>query len=314
MGTVSTIAGWLKFWFGASRAPFFIAVITPAILGTAIGWQLSGTFQWHYFVLVLIGAAMINGGTNLVNDYYDHKSGNDEINVDYVAPFTGGSRMIQQGLLSPQRVFWGGMVCFALAAAIGAYLVWDTWASGPMVLILGAIGIFSGFFYTAPPLKLGYRWPAEAVVGLNCGVLVTLGAYWIQAQAFSWVPVIASIPLAILIAALLWVNEIPDYAADKAVGKNHIVVLIGKERAAQGYLVLLIAAYIVIVIGVVAGGVTPFALLGLLALPLAIRAMRVAVTNYADSKALAPANAMTPMIYLATGLLMSVGFVIEALV
>lgn len=306
------ITSWLRFWFGAIRAPFFIAVITPVFLGTAIAWQAGYDFNWLYFLLVLLGVICVNGGTNLANDYYDRAT--DDINVEYVAPFTGGSRMIQQGLLTPRQVIIGGLLFFAAAAIIGAYLIWATWASGPMILVLGAIGVFSGFFYTAPPLKLGYRWPAEAVVGLNCGVLVTLGAYWIQAQAFSWVPVIASIPLAILIAALLWVNEIPDYAADKAVGKNHIVVLIGKERAAQGYLVLLIAAYIVIVIGVVAGGVTPFALLGLLALPLAIRAMRVAVTNYADSKALAPANAMTPMIYLATGLLMSVGFVIEALV
>ena len=219
--------------------------------------------------------------------------------------------MIQQGLVAPSRVFMAGILCFAVAAAIGFYFVWSTWASGPMILILGAIGVFSGFFYTAPPFKLGYRWPAEAIVGLNCGILVTLGAYWVQALAFSWVPVIASIPLAIIIAAVLWVNEIPDYVADKAVGKNHMVVLIGKERAAKGYMVLLSAAYICIVIAVVAGALTPFALLGLLALPLALKAMRVAMKNYSNSKALAPANAMTPMIYLATGLLMTVGFVIS---
>ena len=283
-------------------------MITPAILGTAIAWQSSGAFHWHYFLLVLLGAALINGGTNLVNDYFDRAT--DDINVEYVAPFTGGSRMIQQGLIAPSRVLGAGMLCFAAAAAIGAYLVWATWASGPMILILGAIGVFCGFFYTTPPLKLGYRWPAESIVGLNCGILVTLGAYWIQAQTFSWVPVIVSIPLAILIAAVLWVNEIPDYVADKAVGKNHMVVLLGKERAAKGYAVLLIAAYVCIVLGIIHAGIPPLALLGLLSFPLAFRAMRIAVKNYADSPSLAPANAMTPMIYLATGLLMAVGFVI----
>ena len=283
-------------------------MITPAILGTAIAWQSSGAFHWHYFLLVLLGAALINGGTNLVNDYFDRAT--DDINVEYVAPFTGGSRMIQQGLIAPSRVLGAGMLCFAAAAAIGAYLVWATWASGPMILILGAIGVFCGFFYTTPPLKLGYRWPAESIVGLNCGILVTLGAYWIQAQTFSWVPVIVSIPLAILIAAVLWVNEIPDYVADKAVGKNHMVVLLGKERAAKGYAVLLIAAYVCIVLGIIHQGIPPLALLGLLSFPLAFRAMRIALKNYADSPSLAPANAMTPMIYLATGLLMAVGFVI----
>jgi 1,4-dihydroxy-2-naphthoate octaprenyltransferase len=293
-------------------------VITPAILGTAIAWQSAGEFHWHYFLLVLVGAALINGGTNLINDYFDRST--DDINVEYVAPFTGGSRVIQQGLIAPPRVLGVGISCFAAAAAIGAYLVWATWASGPMILVLGAIGVFCGFFYTAPPLKLGYRWPAEAIVGLNCGILVTLGAYWIQVQAFSWqsleswVPVIASIPLGILIAALLWVNEIPDYAADKAVGKNHMVVLLGKERAAKGYLVLLSAAYVCIALMVIPGAIPLLALLGLLTLPLALRAMRIAIRNYGDSKALAPANALTPMIYLATGLLIAAGFLIDSIV
>ena len=261
---------------------------------------------------------MINGGTNLVNDYFDRAT--DDINVEYVAPFTGGSRMIQLGLLAPSRVLTVGMLCLAAAMAIGAYLVWATWASGPMVLILGAIGVFCGFFYTAPPLRLGYRWVAEAIVGLNCGILVTLGAYWIQVQVFSWhsldswVPVIASVPLCIIIAAVLWVNEIPDYAADKAVGKNHMVVLVGKERAAKGYLVLLSAAYVCIALMVIPWEIPLLALLGLVALPLAIKAMRIAIKNYADSPSLAPANAMTPMIYLATGFLMAVGFIIDKVV
>lgn len=306
------VVNWVKFWLSTIRAPFFIAVITPATLGTAIAWQSTGIFHWHYFVLVILGAALLNGGTNLINDYFDRAT--DDINVEYVAPFTGGSRMIQDGLIAPSRVLAVGILFFAVAAAIGAYLVWDTWASGPMILILGAIGGFSGIFYTTPPLKLGYRWPAEAIVGLNCGILVTLGAYWVQVQAFSlnslesWVPVIASIPLAILIAAVLWVNEIPDYAADKAVGKNHLVVLLGKERAATGYLMLLSAAYIWIALMVIPGEIPLLALLGLLALPVAIMAMRIVMKNYADSKALAPANALTPMIYLATGLLMAIGF------
>lgn len=302
------MGNWVKFWVGATRAPFFVAVITPAILGTAIAWQSTGIFYWHYFLLVLVGAALVNGGTNLVNDYFDRAT--DDINVEYVPRLTGGSRMIQQGLLAPSQVLRAGALCFALAAAIGVYLVWATWASGPMILILGAIGVFSGFFYTAPPLKLGYRWPAEAIVGLNCAILVTLGAYWIQVQTFSWVPVIAAIPLALLIAAVLWVNEIPDYAADKAVGKNHLVVLLGKERAAKGYLMVVSAAFVCIALMVISGEIPLLALLGLLALPLAIRAMRIVLENYTDSKAIAPANALTPMIYLATGLLMALGFFI----
>ena len=303
------MGSWIKFWIATMRAPFFVAVIIPAILGSAIAWSTTGgAFHWGHFVLVVLGAMLINGGTNLVNDYFDRPT--DDINVEYVAPFTGGSRMIQEGLIAPSRVLVAGIACFAIAAAIGIYFVWATWASGPVILILGVIGFFSGFFYTAPPLKLGYRWPAEVVVGLNCGVLVTLGAYWIQTQVFSWVPIIASIPLGIIIAAVLWVNEIPDYAADKVVGKNHVVVLIGKEWAAKGYFILLVAAFVCTALMVIHQGIPLYVLLGLLALPLAIKAARIAINNYDDSKALAPANGMTPMIYMATGLLTSVGFLI----
>ena len=311
------ITSWLRFWFGAIRAPFFIAVITPVFLGTAIAWQAGYDFNWLYFLLVLLGVICVNGGTNLANDYYDRAT--DDINVEYVAPFTGGSRMIQQGLLTPRQVIIGGLLFFAAAAIIGAYLIWATWASGPMILVLGAIGVFSGFFYTAPPLRLGYRWVAEAIPGLNCGILVTLGAYWIQAQTFSWhsleswVPVIASIPLAIIISAVLWVNEIPDYAADRAAGKNHMVVLLGKRRAAYGYAALLISAYICIILSAIPEGIPFLALLGLLSFPLALTAMRTALNSYDDSPSLAPANALTPMIYLATGLLITLGFIIDKL-
>jgi 1,4-dihydroxy-2-naphthoate octaprenyltransferase len=299
---------WLKFWVATIRAPFFVAVITPAILGTLIAWQSEEIFRWGYFLLVLLGVICVNAFINLVNDYYDRPT--DDINVEYIAPFTGGSRMIQQGLLTPAQVLRAGILFLAAVIAIGTYLIWATWDSGPMILILGAIGVFTGFFYTAPPLKLGYRWFAEAWPGLNCGFLVTLGAYWVQAQSFSWLPVIASIPLAIIIAAVLWINEIPDYAADKAIGKNNSVVSLGKEKAARGYLVLMVAAYLGIIFGVAFGGVTSLALLGLLSFPLALRAMRIAIRNYAHSPSLAPANAMTPMIYLSTGLLLSAGFLI----
>jgi len=310
---MNKVGNWAKFWVATIRAPFFIAVITPAILGSAIAWSTTAQpFHWGYFFLVLLGAILINSGTNLVNDYFDRAT--DDINVEYVAPFTGGSRVIQQELLTPSQVLSVGILCFTAAAAIGGYLVWATWASGPMVLILGAIGVFSGYFYTAPPFKLGYRWPAEAIVGLNCGILVTLGAYWVQVQQFSWVPVIASIPLALLIAAVLWVNEIPDYVADKSASKNHIVVLVGKKWAARSYLVVVSAAYLYIALMVTGVDIPLLALLGLLAFPLALRAMRITIKNYADSKALAPANAMTPMIYLATGLLMASGFIIDKIV
>lgn len=305
-----------QFWFAASRAPFFIAVVTSTFLGTTIAWAVDGVFHWAYFLLTLLAVMLVNGGTNLANDYYDYKSSNDQINVEYIFPFTGGSRMIQKGLLKPSQVLRAGIICFVLAALLGLYLAW---ARGWVLLALGAFGILTGFFYTAPPLKLGYRWIGELVVGLNCGILVTLGAYYVQAQQVTWLPVIAALPLGLLIAAVLWINEIPDYTADKAVGKQQLVVRLGRKRAAKGYVVLLASAYLTIILGIclhwISSGLGPplLALLGFLTLPLAVRNIKLATTHY-DSVLLAPANATTPILYLGTGLLICLGFTLDKLV
>ncbi len=307
----------VQFWIGACRAPFFIAVITPAILGTAIAWAMEGVFYWQYFVPTLIGVMLINGGTNLVNDYFDHKSGTDEANHEFIAPFTGGSRMIQKGLLKPSTVLYSGIIFFILAALIGVYLIY---ARGTVILILGVIGVLSGYFYTAPPFKLGYRWAGEFVVGLNCGILVTFGAYYVQAQQLAWQPIIAAIPLALLIIAILWVNEIPDYTADKTAGKRHLVVVLGKSKSASAYALILIVSYIAVILGVAGGwidpnvGTPPLALLALLTLPLGIKLIRIVVKHYDNLPSLAPANATTPQLYLLTGLLLSLGFIIERLI
>lgn len=307
------------FWVGAIRAPFFVAVVVPSILGTAIAWWNTGDINWFHFILVVIGAMGVNCGTNLVNDYFDHKTGNDEINTEFISPFTGGSRFIQKGLLTPAQVFKAGLISFGVVAIIGIYL---TWATGWTVLVLGIIGVFCGYFYSSPPFKLGHRAIAELVVGLNCGILVTLGAYWVQTQQLAWQPVIAAIPVSLLIAAVLWINEFPDYTADRAVGKIHLVGKVGKAKAAKIYAVMMMSTYVPIIVGVAAGlgsgSIPAFAhielpiltLLGLLTLPLAVKATRIAIVNYNNSAQLAPANALTVRVHMLTGLLMAAGFLL----
>jgi 1,4-dihydroxy-2-naphthoate octaprenyltransferase len=281
--------------------------VVPVLLGTLIAWQGVGAFHGGYFILTLIAAMSLHAGTNIANDYFDHRSGNDPVNVEFVSPFTGGSRLIQEGLLSPRGVLMESLLFFALGSAIGLYLAW---ARGPVILALGLIGLFSGFFYTAPPVYLAKWGVGEFFVGLNFGLLMTLGSYYVQARSLAWEPIIASLPVSLLIAAVLWINEFQDAPADHAVGKDTLVVRLGRRRAATGYLLLMAAVYLSITLSVLFRVTPPFVLLALLTAPLAFRAVNTARLYYHDRLRLAPANAATVMIHLFTGLLLSLGYLL----
>ena len=246
----------------------------------------------------------------MINDYMDHLRGTDAVNVEFVRPFTGGSRMIQEGLLTPQQILTASMLCLASGSVVGLYL---TSVRGWAILLIGAIGLFSAVFYVTPGFSLSAIGVGELFIGLNFGVLMTLGAHTVQTGRFSWEPVVASLPVALLIAAVLYINEFQDAAADGAVGRRHLVVRLGKRLAAQGYAALMLAVYLSLLLGVLLDGVTPWALLGLLTVPLAFKAVQVALAHYDDSQQLVPANAGTIQVHLFTGLLMIVGYLLQGL-
>ncbi len=295
-----------KVWVRAMRAPFFQAVIVPTILGTLIAWYRTGIFYWQYFLLTMLAVIFINAGTNLVNDYFDHRSTSDDINRD-VTPLSGGSRVIQENLISPARIYRSALIFFALAAAIGLYL---SFLRGLLLLIIGIVGVLLGYFYTASPARIVYRGWGEFVVGLNCGPLVVLGAYYVQAQTLSLEALFISIPVGLLIAAVLYINEFPDYACDKKAGKNTLIVKMGRERARKGFYSLLLIAYLFIILAVILKIVPWTLLVSLLTFPLAWKAMKIAHTNYASTQGILPAMVGTVIIHLSVGLLLSFGYVL----
>jgi 1,4-dihydroxy-2-naphthoate octaprenyltransferase len=298
----------MKIWLAEVRAPFFTATIVPILLGATIAWARTGTFHLGLFLLTLLGGLLLHTGTNVANDYFDHRSGTDEVNVEFVRPFTGGSRMIQSGLLTPREVLSGALAAFALACVVGLYL---TYVRGPLIIVLGLFGIFSGFFYTAPPFNLVSKGIGEFFIGLNFGVLMTLGSFFVQAGYLAWEPVVAGIPVGLLIAGVLYINEFQDAPADGAVGKDHLVVRLGRKKAALGYLALLVATYAVIVLAVLLRITSPFTLVALATLPVALRAVGVALAHYDEYLKLVPANAATVFIHLLTGLLLSAGYLLD---
>lgn len=293
----------------AIRLSFLTASMVPILLGTAVAWLKTGTLAWGFFLLTLLAGLLIQAGTNIFNDYFDHKSSNDEVNREFVRPFSGGSRVIQLGLLTPVEALVGASLLCFVSAVIGFYLAWTR---GPAIIVLGALGLLCGVFYTGG-LNWAKRGVGELLVGLNFGILMTLGAYYVQTQSFSWVAVVAAVPVSLLIIAVLYINEFPDYTADKQVGKNTLVVRLGREKAVALYVLIMVAAYLSIAIGVLARVLPLTALLGLLTMPLAIRAIQYARTHHSSSFDLIPANALTVTSHLATGLLLTLTFAWEVL-
>jgi 1,4-dihydroxy-2-naphthoate octaprenyltransferase len=299
-----------RIWFAEMRAPFLTAAIVPVILGTCVAWASTGVFHLDIFLLTLIAGMFIHVGSNIANDYYDHKSGTDDINVDYVRPFTGGSRMIQKGWMSPREVFAEAVIFFMMGGAIGVYLAYTR---GWEILILGIIGVGSGFFYTAPPFRFVSRGYGEVFIGLNFGVLMTLGAYFVQTQVLAWEAVFPSIPVAILITAVLYINEFPDHDADEAVEKYTIVVRLGRARAAKGYGVLMVFVYLSILVPILLNLTSWYTILGVATIPLAVLATRYALKHYDQSLPLIPAYASTVANHLFTGLFIAWSYIMVGL-
>ncbi len=297
----------VKKWIKGIRAPFFTASAIPVLVGTALAWNMTGKFSLYKFILVLVGVPLFNAGTNLANDYYDHKTGNDDINTS-LTPFSGGSRVIQNGLIPAKHMLIGSFLFFGLGSVMGLYL--NAITPGNLVLYLGIFGLLSGFLYTATPVLIGYRGVGELVVGLNLGTLTIIGSYFVQAHSVSWPVFWMSLPIGFLVAAILYINQFPDYEADKAVDKKHLVVRLGKRRAVYGYYLLIAATYLVIAGSVLFRMVTPFALVSFLTLPLAVSAVRTLKSNYDKIAELIPAQAKTIQTHLFTGLLLTLGLIV----
>ncbi len=297
----------IKLYLAEVRAPFFTGVIVPILLGGALAWRQTGEFSWGLFILTLVGGILIHAGANVSNDYFDHKSTNDDINKEFARPFTGGSRMIQNGLLTPKQVLIEALICYALGSAIGIYLVI---VKGLPILWIGLFGAVTSFFYTAPPLKLVHRGIGEIFIGLNFGVLMVLGTYFVQTGELSWVPVIASLPVSLLIMLILYINEFQDYNADLAVGKLNWVARLGRKNGAIGYIVFIVAMYLTIALGIITGSLPVWSAATLITVPIAMKAIKGVQTNYDNVRALVPVNAATIQLHLIVGIILAVSCLI----
>lgn len=293
-------------YIAATRPPFLLAAAIPCFIGLASAFHDGLPILAFTALLTLLGALLAQAGVNVLNDYYDALNGTDATNEQRVYPFTGGSRFIQNRVLSARQMAVFGLVLFVVTAAIGLVLLPH---AGSRLVILGLAGLLIGWAYSAPPLALNSRGFGEISVALGFGTLIPLGTDMVQRGAFDTLPLMASAPYALLVAALLYVNQFPDREADAAAGKHHWVVRLGPRRARWVYLGMVLVAYGSLPL-LVWAGLPRGALLGLIAAPLSLRAA-ADVLRFAERPAmLVNAIRLTIAAMLVHGSALSLGLVL----
>jgi 1,4-dihydroxy-2-naphthoate octaprenyltransferase len=293
--------GKLKLYILATRPQFFAAIVLPVALGASAAWHYSSVFSPGLFAISLLAGVLYHAGINVFNDYFDYLNGSDNINKGALPPFTGGSRMIQRGLMGLKETLFLGTVLLAAGSLVGLYLAYTT---GWVLVLVGLVGLFSGLFYTAPPLFLAGRGFGEFLVGLNFGVLSVAGSYYVQTGGFRWEVVVISLPLSFLIAAILYINEFPDYEADRLAGKHNLVVRIGPRKGRWGLVAILGGAYLSLIAGTALGSLTPFSLLALASVIFAWKGAKGLIKEYKGGERLLPYMKSIIMAHLTTGILL----------
>ncbi len=288
-------------WIKELRAPFLLlpAIFVP--VGLAIAWN-HGSFDLLSAVLTLVGVICLHASVNVLNDYFDFRSGLDLASTP--TPFSGGSTVLPAKELTPKSVLYAGILFLGIGLAIGSYFVFR-FAFNPILIGIVTIAAVSVVAYSSVLSRLGV---GELIAGLNFGPLLITGTYYLQVGRIDLEPVLVGITLGILVAGILYINEFPDTVTDGNLGRRHLIVRWGKARAAARFKVLVASAYLVVLAGVIGGIVTPFALLSLVALPRANTAVRVLSRNYDKTMELIPGMASMVMATLWTGLLLLVGY------
>ncbi|MEJ7747871.1 MAG: prenyltransferase [Candidatus Limnocylindrales bacterium] len=290
-----------------TRLPFLTATVIPVLLGILIAAS-HGAFDLVAAALTVIGAAFVQLGLNVANDVFDTVQGADDANVT-PTQFSGGSRVIQYGLVSLRQMAGLATIFYVLAGLIGLVLL--ATRGSTELLVIGIVGIVVSLGYTAPPLKFVYRGLGEITVAVGFGPMMLLGAYVVQTRgALAWEPFLASIPVALLVALILYVNEIPDRRGDARAGKRTLPVRFSQSAVISGYNLAAAGAYVALVAGVIAGILPIPTLLMLLTIPLALRVSRGLKPNYDNPYALMAIMGANVQLHLRAGLLLLIGYTV----
>jgi 1,4-dihydroxy-2-naphthoate octaprenyltransferase len=288
----------MRIWLMAARPRTLPAALAPVLVGTALGIQ-GGEFDVFAFLAALLGALFIQVGTNLSNDYSDARRGADT--EDRLGPV----RVTAGGLVPPRQVLLATAVSFGLAVLCGIYLIV---VAGWVLLLIGLASIVAGILYTGGPRPYGYEGLGEVFVFLFFGVVAVTGSYYVQIQHLTWQAFVASVPVGLIAAAILIVNNVRDIDTDRRASKRTLAVRMGRERTRVFYAVVLAGSYVALIPLVF--GLTAWVLLPLLSIPLALRLVAL-VRRRTDGPSLNGALARTGMLQLVFCLLLGAGILLS---
>jgi len=291
----------LRLWLVAARPRTLPAAVAPVLVGTA----LAGTedvFKPLRFAAALLGSIFIQIGTNLANDYSDARRGADT--EDRLGPV----RVTAGGLMPPRRVLVGTWVAFGIAVAAGAYLAA---VAGWELLVVGVLSIAAGVLYTGGPRPYGYEGLGEVFVFVFFGLVAVGGSYFVQTEDLRWEAVALGVPVGLLAAAILVVNNVRDVETDRRAGKRTLAVRIGRERAVGVYAGMLALAYVAVGGVAVFSELDPWILLALLSVPLVPAAVRT-LRDRRDGPALNQLLADTGRLLAIFSLLLTAGLLLAS--
>ncbi|MBU0687980.1 MAG: prenyltransferase [Gammaproteobacteria bacterium] len=292
-------------YFAATRPAFLTASLMACLIGLAIAWQSGLAFDVPLALVTLLFALLAHAGVNVLNDYYDALNGTDAQNTQRIFPFTGGSRFIQNGVLSLTQTRNFG---FALMAGVVAAGLWLMACTDAQLMYVGVAGLFIGWAYSAPPFRLNSRGWGELCVAAGF-LAITVGSDFVQRKGFDFFPFVAGLSYALLVTNLLYINQFPDRAADTAAGKLHWVARLEVSKARWGYGLIVALAYIWLVACVMLGWLPVLALLAMFALPLSIKASRELLRHAAQPQQLADAIKLTIAAMMVHGTLLSLALI-----
>lgn len=292
-------------YFLATRPAFLSVTLTAVLIGLATAFRSARALDPATAIVTLVFALVAHAGINVLNDYYDALNGTDDMNTERVFPYTGGSRFIQNGVLSHTETAVFGVLLLVLVILAG---LWLTGQSASGLIYIGAAGLFVGWAYSAPPLKLNSRGVGEFCVWAGFA-LITLGSDFVQRGSFSVLPLWAVTGYALLVTNILYINQFPDRKADARAGKHHWVVRLGVRRARWLYVAIAIAAYTFVLYTIVRRVLPWLALVSIVPAAMSARAARDLVRHAESPDRLVLAIQMTIGAATLHGLLLALAIV-----
>jgi len=292
-----------KYLFGPMRPPFLILAPACVLVGLGSAYLQTGQVNWLYFALAVIAGVSAHISVNAFNEYFDFKSEVDTRTQR--TPFSGGSGTLQAHPELAKSTLVMSWVSLAITGLIGLYFL-SVW--GWKALPIGIAGLVLLYGYTA---WMVYQ-PALCLIapGLGFGPLMVISTHFALTGSFSWQALIASLVPFFLVSNLLLLNQFPDVEADRSAGRRHFPILVGRTTSGYIYIAFLIAAYMVVVLGVFFGLLPPFSLLALLTVVFAVQIIRSVLANSENIPALIPAMGQNVLVNLLTPVLLAIGLFI----